>query len=221
MKVALYARNSQPPKDWKPKTPGEEPPGSWVQQLQELEAWAKREGHEVVLAAHDAQVSGKDPNRPGWKKVLAEVRGHHVQAVAAAKLDRVMRSAVHFHDTVRTFSDASCDLIFTTQGLSLSRNNPVTKAMMGFLALMAELERDLAVERTASMMRIGDDGRTYGPRSKRPAGRPVVYGEGHRFRVRDGKPRHDAARCPLCRRSQTGEGSQTSQKGGRSGVGHD
>jgi hypothetical protein len=153
----------------------------------------------VTLEKYDAQVSGKDPNRPGWQAVMSAVRGHHVQAVAAVKLDRVMRSAGHFHETVQDFEKATADLFFIDQGLSLGKRNPMTKAMLGFLAIMAELERDWARERQGAVMRVGEDGRTYGPRSEKPAGRPAEFGEGHKFRVRDGRREHNKARCPTCR----------------------
>jgi DNA invertase Pin-like site-specific DNA recombinase len=90
MRVALDARNSKPPKDWKPSTPGEETPRLRRSQLAALRAWAEREGHEVVFEVHDA-ASGGNPNRPAWCRVMAAARGHHVHAIAAVKLDRVAR----------------------------------------------------------------------------------------------------------------------------------
>lgn len=224
MKVALYARNSKPPQGWKPTVPGEEPPGSWRQQLQQLRAWAQREGHVVVLEGYDAQVSGKDPNRPGWQSIMAAVRGHQVQAVAAVKLDRVMRSAGHFHETVQEFEKATADLFFVDQGLSLGKRNPMTKAMLGFLAIMAELERDWARERQEAVMRVGEDGRVYGPRSSKPAGRPAEFGDGHKFRIRDGRKEHNRARCPACRGENGGRepslltGGETNPLGERNGF---
>lgn len=203
-RIALYARNSKPPKGWKPEFPGQEPPGSWKQQLEQLRAWAKKEGHDVVAECHDANVSGKDGNRPGWQKVMSLVRGHHVQLVAAVKLDRVMRSNIHFYETVREFQVAHCQLTFTEQGVTLGDKNPLTKALVGFLSLMAELERDWAFDRQAAVMTIGNDGRIYGPRSDQPAGRPTEYGPEHKFRTRgDGRVEHQKDRCAACKRGET------------------
>src|SRR2546425_8586274 len=97
LKLALYARNSRPPKNWKPSVPGEEPPGSWRQQLTHLRDWSSRQGHVVVLEEHDAAESGADPHRPRWSAVMQEARGHHIDAIAVTRSDRVMRSVIHYH----------------------------------------------------------------------------------------------------------------------------
>jgi DNA invertase Pin-like site-specific DNA recombinase len=196
VKVAIYARNSKPPKNWKASFPGEEPPGSWKTQLEDLRTWARRNEHEVLLETHD-MVSGRDPNRPGWEQVMSEVRGHHVQAVAAVKLDRVMRSAGHFHEVAKTFLDLGVDLIFTDTSTQISKRDPFSKFQVAILASIAELELDLARERMWSVMEWRE-GRLYGPRSSRPAGAPRKYGEGHKFRIRNGRMEHDKSRCRAC-----------------------
>jgi DNA invertase Pin-like site-specific DNA recombinase len=197
-RVALYARNSQPPKGWKPSFPGERPPGSWETQLEGLGTWAEREGYEIVIKEHDV-ASGRDANRRGWERVLQEARGHHVHAVASTKLDRVMRSAPHFHETANEFLALGVDLIFTEQGTRISKRDPLSKFLIGALALVAELELDLARERTWARLHLGEDGRYYGPRSARPLGRPRKYGEGHRLRRRGRYEVHDRLKCPACR----------------------
>ena len=207
MRVALYARNSKPPKGWRPQVEGEEPPGSWKLQLQALRSWAKREGHDVAMEEYDV-VTGGNPNRPGWNKVLAAARGHHVHLVAAVKLDRVMRSALHFHQVANELMDLGVDLVAVDQGVRVSAKDPMSKLLRGILALFAELELDLARERSGAVLEIRDDGRTYGPRSSKPAGRPREYADGHKFRIRNGRPVHDFARCPRCRGEKGGAGDQ-------------
>lgn len=195
--MALYARNSKPPQGWKPSVPGEEPPGSWQQQLDALRAWADREGHEVTQEEHDAQVSGKDPNRPGWRRIMSSVKGRHVHLVAAVKLDRVMRSVKHYHDTASTFLERGVDLVFIDTNTRISKQDAMSKFFLGVLANVAELERDLALERQQAVMHVGDDGRIYGPRSDKPAGRPNAYRaeDGHAMRKRNGRDVHNKARC--------------------------
>ena len=199
MKVALYARNSKPPKGWKPSVSGEEPPGSWRTQLEALRTWAAREDHEVALEQHD-MASGRDPHRPGWERIVAEARGHHVALVAATKLDRVMRSTQHFLQVTEEFLALGVELVFIDAGLRVSKQDAQSTFMRTVLAAAAQLERDLTKERIASVMELRD-GKLYGPRSARPAGRPREYSEveGHRFRVRAGHRVHDRARCRMCR----------------------
>ncbi len=197
MRVALYARNSKPPKGWKPSQQGEEPPGSWKLQLQALRVWAAKEGHEVTMEEYDL-VTGGNPNRPGWNRVLAAARGHHVHLIAAVKLDRVMRSTLHFHQVANELLDLGVDLLAVDQGVKVSKSDPMSKLMRGVLALFAELELDLARERSLAVLEVRADGRTYGPRSERPAGRPRQYDDSHRFRLRRGRKVHDAKRCKTC-----------------------
>ena len=197
MKAAIYARNSKPPRGWKPSRRGEEPPGSWKSQLEALRSWANREGHEVVLEEHDTATGG-DPNRRGWDKILAAARGHHIQLIAVVKPDRAMRSVPHFYKVTEELLGLGIDLIFTDSGMRLSKRDAMSKAMLGFMAVMAELELDIARERSAAVMQIGKDGRMVGP-SGRAVGRPREYGPGHRYRIRLGRKTHDKARCAVCR----------------------
>ncbi|MCA1812015.1 MAG: recombinase family protein [Halobacteriales archaeon] len=197
-RVALYARNSKPPKGWKPQGEGEEPPGSWKLQLHALRAWAAREGHDVAMEEYDV-VTGGNPNRPGWNKVLAAARGHHIHMVAAVKLDRVMRSTLHFHQVANELLDRGVDLLAVDQGVRISAKDPMSKLLRGILALFAELELDLARERSSAVLEVRNDGRLYGPRSAKPAGRPRLYAEGPKVRIRNGRPVHDRPRCAVCK----------------------
>ncbi len=205
MKLALYARNSKPPRDWDPsKHPGEEPPGSWKIQLQLLHEWAARQGHTVLLEEHD-MASGRDPNRKGWERLMQEARGHHIDAIVSTKLDRVMRSAPHFYKVADELSSLGVDLMFTDNGMRISKRDPFNKATLGILAVVAELELDLARERQAAVMHRGEDGKLYGPRSSKPSGHPPTdYGEGHRFRIRGKYRVHDRPRCRACRAAKEG-----------------
>ena len=221
-RLGLYARNSKPPKGWRPSFEGEEPPSSWSVQLDQLRAWAEREGRDVVVVEYDVHASARDPNRPAWKRLMNQVRAHRVDEVAATRLDRVMRSTPHYYATAKEFLDLGVDLIFIEQGIRLSKRDPMNKFLMGSLAVAAELELDLARERTRAVMEVREDGRTYGPRSDQPAGRPREYGEGHKFRKRGGRLIHDANRCARCRGEKEGveaEAKTEPENGGSPGRG--
>jgi DNA invertase Pin-like site-specific DNA recombinase len=209
VKAAIYARNSKPPKGWKAKVEGEEPPGSWKMQLPRLRRAAEADGHEVTWEGFDV-VTGSNPNRPKWKELMALVRGGHVGVVYVVKLDRVMRSLRHFLDVAEDFEKRGAHLIFIdSQGASIRGKDPYAKAMRGNLAVFAELELDLARERSLDVMEVREDGRTYGPRSEKPAGAPKQFGPEHKMRNRDGKLWHDRARCRACKGAAEPTGSAT------------
>lgn len=196
---AIYARNSKPPKGWRPSFQGEEPPTSWTFQVAKARARATADGFAVVLDEHDI-ATGSDPNRPGWESIMSAVRGGRVRRVYATKLDRCMRGVKHFKEVEEVFEARGCELVFTdSPGASILTRDPFSKATRGVIAVFAELELDLARERSMDVLEVREDGRLYGPRSERPSGRPQEYGDGHKFRTRNGRPVHDAARCRLCR----------------------
>lgn len=219
MKVAIYQRNSKAPKGWKPSSPNEEPPGSWMGQQRRLQAWAQMNGHEVVMDEHDV-ASGSNPNRPGWRKVMQAVKGGHVQAVAIVKTDRAMRSTKHYLEAVETFLERNVHLEVLDQPMAAvrGRGDPMAVAFRTVAAAFAQLERDLADERSNDVMELGEDGRLYGPRSERPAGRPREYGPDHKFRKRGEKLVHDAARCRACRGQTGGSVGQVSDTPETAGV---
>lgn len=184
MRAAIYGRRSK----------GQEPEG----QLARLRLAAAAASHGVVLEASDV-ATGSDPNRPGWAKVMAAVRGGHVQAVWITKTDRAMRSAKHYLEAVEVMLARGCQLRVLDQPMACvtDRDDPLSRAFRTIGAAFAQLELDLADERSNEGHYV-KDGRTYGP-SGTPVGRPGLYGPEHRFRLRNGRQEHDRARCSACR----------------------
>ncbi|MHB1262034.1 MAG: recombinase family protein [Thermoplasmatota archaeon] len=193
MKVALYARKSK-------GMPAEV-------QMRRLRAVADQEGHEIVLAAQDV-ASGRDPNRPGWDDVVRAVKGGAVRSVWMTKTDRAMRSARHYLAVVEdVLEPRGCQLRVLDQPMAsvTDYNDPLAKAFRTIGAVFAQLEVDLADERSNEGHELRD-GRWYGP-SGEPVGRPpgrkvggefVPWGSDHKFRVRNGRRVHDKLRCRAC-----------------------
>lgn len=220
LRAAVYARNSKPPKGWKPSRPGEEPPGSWTKQTEKCREAALREGDEIVLEVHDTATGG-DPNRPGWRQVMAGVRGGTIRRVYVTKLDRVMRSLRHFLEVAEEFEARGAELVFLDQpSASVRKGDAAAKALRGMLGVFAEFELDLTRERSGAVFEIKEDGKMYGPRSEVPAGRPVEYGPEHKFRVRDGRREHDRARCRACRVGKPGVENAEGENPVSEGVGY-
>lgn len=218
MRAAVYGRNSKPPKGWRPSTPGEEPPGSWSVQVARCTASAAAAGDEIVLTAHDV-ASGGNANRPEWSKLMAEVRGGRIQRVYVTKLDRCARNLRHFLDLAEVIEARGAELRFLDQpGASVLKADAAGRAFRGVLAVFAEFERDLIAERSGAVMTIGEDGRVYGPRSTKPAGRPREFAEGHKMRKRGNGLVHVKDRCPLCRAQSGGAAGSVSDPPAAAGV---
>jgi hypothetical protein len=98
------------------------------------------------------------------------------------------------------------DLLFLDQpGASVRRGDSMSKAFRGMASVFAELELDLARERSAAVLQQ-HEGRWYGPRSDLPAGRPREFAEGHKMRRRGDRLEHDRARCAACHRDAAPRG---------------
>jgi DNA invertase Pin-like site-specific DNA recombinase len=136
MRVALYARTSTSDQD-----------GS--SQLERLREWARGEGHEVVVERTDV-ASGRLVRRPGADEVLAEARGHHIQAVAVVKVDRWARSVQHLSTTVAELHELGVEFIAVDQGLRVSRDrsDPTATLILHVLGSVAEWEASIIRERT-------------------------------------------------------------------------
>ena len=126
MRVALYARVSTEDQDAST-------------QLDRLREWATREGHDVVIERTDV-ASGRLVRRPGADEILAEARGHHIQAVAVCKVDRWARSVQHLASTVRELHELGVEFVAVDQGLRVGRgrDDPTSALIVHVLASVAE-----------------------------------------------------------------------------------
>ena len=185
MRVALYARKSK-------GQPAEV-------QLKRLRVVATAEGHDVVLERQDV-ATGTNPNRPGWDDVLNAVKAGAVRSVWITKTDRAMRSARHYLAVVEdVLEPRGCQLRVLDQPMAsvTDYNDPLAKAFRSIGAVFAQLEVDLADERSNEGHEL-KDGRWHGPSGK-PVGRPRLFEDGHKFRKRGNGLVHVRGRCPACR----------------------
>lgn len=77
------------------------------------------------------------------------------------KLDRLGRTTIGVMETLQLFKEADVRLVSLTEGFDMG--TPFGKAMVGFLAIFAEMERDLISERTkAGLARARERGAIVG-----------------------------------------------------------
>lgn len=127
-------------------------------QLHEIEA----AGYEVEFWHAEEGVSGKVPalQRPEFIKLLGQIRSGEVLVVT--KLDRLGRDAQDVSATVKMLAARRIEVVVLQLG-KLDLTSPAGKLMMNMLAAVAEMERDLLVERTQSgLARAKAEGKTLG-----------------------------------------------------------
>lgn len=128
---------------------------SLAAQEEALRAYCLLRGLELVELVIDAGVSAGLPlsTREGGRRVLEMVRSKRVGAVVALKLDRLFRDAADCLNVVSAWDRAGVALhLIDLGGQSIDTSSATGRFLLTMLAGMAEMERGLIRERTASAM---------------------------------------------------------------------
>ena len=122
----------------------------------------ERAGYKVDYFYSDDGVSGKvsASQRPQFKALLAQIRDG--ETLVVSKLDRLGRDAQDVGATIKALAARKIEVIVLQLG-KLDLTSPAGKLMLTMLAAVAEMERDLLVERTQSgLARAKAEGKTLG-----------------------------------------------------------
>jgi len=125
-------------------------------------------GHVVDYWFADT-ISGKTSaaQRPQFSALLGQIRDG--ETLVVSKLDRLGRDAQDVGATVKLLASRKISVIVLQLG-KLDLISPAGKMMLTMLAAVAEMERDLLVERTqAGLARAKNEGKTLGRPSKTTA----------------------------------------------------
>lgn len=129
-------------------------------QLLEIE----QAGYEADTIYTDT-ISGKVPamERPEFIKLMDTIlRTKKAKRLIVSKLDRLGRDAVDILGSVRALEQAGCSVRVLQLG-DLDLTTPAGKLVLSTLAAVAEMERDLLIERThAGLERAKKEGKTLG-----------------------------------------------------------
>lgn len=107
-------------------------------------------------------VSGKSASgqRPAFNQLLSKIRDG--ETLVVSKLDRLGRDAIDVLQTVRLLAARGIRVIVNQLG-STDLGSPAGKLLLSMLAAVAEMERDLLIERTqAGLGRAKAEGKVLG-----------------------------------------------------------
>jgi DNA invertase Pin-like site-specific DNA recombinase len=135
--AALYARVST----------GDQHPES---QLLDLRALAKQRGLEIAREYTDV-ISGAKAKRPGLDRLLSDARRGQFDVVLVAAFDRVARSVRHFLEVLDELNHLGIEFISLRE--NIDTGGPLGRAIVVIVGAIAELERNLIVERIKAGMR--------------------------------------------------------------------
>jgi len=149
-RVALYARVS---------TDGQ----SVENQLQELDAVARKEGWQIVQRYVDKGISGAKgrKNRPGFDGLCKAAVRREFDLIAAWSVDRLGRSLLDLVTFLKDIHAKGINLYLHKQGLDTT--TPTGEMMFQMMGVFAQFERTMIVERVkAGLKRAKAEGRKLG-----------------------------------------------------------
>lgn len=116
------------------------------EQIDRLVAYCNALGYESYKVYKDPGFSGATTDRPALQNLINDVKLHHVHKVLVYKLDRLSRSQVDTLNLIENvFLKNDCD--FNSISENFDTATPFGRAMIGILAVFAQLEREQIKER--------------------------------------------------------------------------
>src|SRR5690349_20726357 len=129
-------------------------------QLYDLRALAAQRGYEIV-AEHTDKVSGAKAKRPGLDALMNDVRRGRCDVVVVWAFDRMARSVRHFVEVLDELTHLNVEFVSFRE--NIDTGGPLGRAMIVIIGAIAELERNLIIERVrAGMRRAKLEGRHIG-----------------------------------------------------------
>lgn len=99
-----------------------------------------------ILVYKDEGISGASTKRPAFQKMLRDAERGFIKTVIVYKLDRLTRDALTAIRTVLRFDELGVKFVSITQPM-FSHGTPFRHAMVAIFAELAQMEREIIVER--------------------------------------------------------------------------
>jgi len=119
-------------------------------QLHDLLQMAGQRGYEIVHRYTD-RISGAKAKRPGLDAMMADARRGHFDIVLVWASDRIARSVKHFLEVLDELSRLNIEYVSFRE--NIDTGGPLGRAVVIIIGAVAELERNLIIERVRAGMR--------------------------------------------------------------------
>jgi DNA invertase Pin-like site-specific DNA recombinase len=114
-------------------------------QIRALKDWCFRNQITEYELFADEGISGAKESRPALNRLMAMVENGEVEQVIVFSFSRFARSTSHLLKGLKTFKDHSTRFISITE--SIDTNSPLGVALYTILGALAQLEREMIIER--------------------------------------------------------------------------
>jgi len=119
-------------------------------QLHDLRQMAAQRGYEIVHEYTD-RISGAKARRPGLDQMMTDARRGRFDVVLVWASDRIARSVKHFLDVLDELNRIGVEYVSFRE--QLDTGGPLGRAIVIIIGAVAELERNLIIERVRAGMR--------------------------------------------------------------------
>jgi DNA invertase Pin-like site-specific DNA recombinase len=148
MKIALYTRVSTHDQ-------------SVEMQLSDLRRYCEGRRFKVFKEYNDEGISGAKDRRPALDELMSDARKRKFDAVLCWRFDRFARSTKHLITALEEFRHLGIEFISYQENIDTS--SPLGKAVFTIVSAIAELERNIIVERVkAGIRRAKENGKRLG-----------------------------------------------------------
>ena len=131
-------------------------------QLYDLRQMAAQRGYEIVQEYTD-RISGAKARRPGLDDLMRDARRGRFDVILVWASDRIARSVKHFLEVLDELSRLNIEFVSFRE--QIDTGGPLGRAIVVIIGAIAELERNLIIERVrAGMRRARLEGRHIGRR---------------------------------------------------------
>jgi len=129
-------------------------------QLLDLRQMAAQRGLEI-MAEYTDRISGVKARRPGLDQMMREARRGRFDVLLVWACDRIARSTRHFLEVLDELNRLNIEFVSFRE--QIDTGGPLGRAIVVIIGAIAELERNLIVERVrAGMRRARLEGRSIG-----------------------------------------------------------
>ena len=129
-------------------------------QLHDLKQMAQQRGY-VIVREYTDRISGAKARRPGLDEMMRDARRGNFDVVLTWSLDRIARSTRHFLEVLDELNRLNVEYVSFRE--QIDTGGPLGRAVVVIIGAIAELERNLIVERVrAGMRRARLEGRHIG-----------------------------------------------------------
>jgi len=119
-------------------------------QLYDLRQMAGQRGYEIIHEYTD-RISGAKARRPGLDQMMTDARRGRFDVVLVWASDRIARSVKHFLEVLDELNRLQVEFVSFRENIDTA--GPLGRAIVVIIGAIAELERNLIIERVRAGMR--------------------------------------------------------------------